>query len=235
MKSELFRAGLRGDASHDWLTTHHSFSFASYYDSKRMGFGALRVLNDDVIAPGTGFGRHHHDNMEIITIPLAGALRHEDSMGNGAVITPGEVQVMSAGTGVEHAEFNASTVEPLSLLQIWIESARHDIAPRYDQKRFDPKQYHNTFFEVVGNVGSGELTIYQDAHLALARFDAGQEAVYPLHTPNHGVYFFVIAGAVTIAGVLLKERDALAVSATPGVTLHFEQATFLLAIEVPLV
>ena len=152
MQTVFHEATSRGYAKHGWLETHHSFSFASYYDPARMGFGALRVLNDDAIAPGAGFGEHPHDNMEIITIPLSGALKHQDSMGNSAVVTEGEVQVMSAGTGVEHAEFNASTTDPLTLLQIWILTVKENATPRYDQKRFDLAQFRNTFFQVVGNM-----------------------------------------------------------------------------------
>jgi len=138
MQTLLHKANSRGYAKHGWLTTHHSFSFASYYNPEMLGFGALRVLNDDLIAAGQGFGRHTHRDMEIITIPLSGALSHEDSMGNAAVIKTGEVQVMSAGLGVEHSEFNASETEAVSLLQIWILTRTEGAAPRYAQKRFDP-------------------------------------------------------------------------------------------------
>lgn len=235
MQTVFHEATSRGYAKHGWLETHHSFSFASYYDPARMGFGALRVLNDDAIAPGAGFGEHPHDNMEIITIPLSGALKHQDSMGNSAVVTTGEVQVMSAGTGVEHAEFNASTTDPLTLLQIWILTAKENATPRYDQKRFDLAQFRNTFFQVVGNMETeGILGIHQDARLSLGRFEAGQEVVYPLPTSGHGVYFFVIDGEATIAGKKLATRDALGVWDTEQVTVQAEKEVFLLAIEVPL-
>lgn len=235
MQTVFHEAASRGYAKHGWLETHHSFSFASYYDPERMGFGALRVLNDDAIAPGAGFGEHPHDNMEIITIPLTGALKHQDSMGNSAVVTAGEVQVMSAGTGVFHAEFNASTTEPLTLLQIWILTAKRNTAPRYDQKRFDVEQFRNTFFQVVGNMETaGVLGIHQEAKLSLGRFEAGKEATYPLPSSTHGVYVFVIEGEVTIAGKKLTTRDALGIWDTEEIAVRAEKETFLLAIEVPL-
>ncbi len=235
MKTIFDKALSRGYASHGWLTTHHSFSFASYYNPARMGFGALRVLNDDAIAPGSGFGRHPHDNMEIITIPLSGSLKHEDSMGNSAVIETGEVQVMSAGTGVEHAEWNASEINELTLLQIWILSGKRGVAPRYDQRRFDATEYYNAFFPVVGPMGGeGALGIYQDARISLGRFDAGKEVSYTLQSLAHGVYFFVIAGKGSIDSQKVEERDALGVWDTKTVALLAEKELFLIAIEVPM-
>lgn len=236
MKTIFHEAGSRGYAKHGWLTTHHSFSFASYYDPARMGFGALRVLNDDQIVAGAGFGRHPHENMEIITIPLSGSLKHEDSMGNSAVVTTGEVQVMSAGTGVEHAEYNASETEALTLFQIWILTATLNVAPRYDQRRFDPAEYHNTFRQVVGPIDTKEgLGIYQDARIFLGRFEAGQEFAYTLATEGHGVYFLVIEGEATIVGKKLGKRDALGVWETKEVALKADTEAFLLAIEVPMI
>lgn len=235
MKTVFHKAGSRGYAKHGWLTTYHSFSFASYYDPERMGFGALRVLNDDQIAAGSGFGRHPHDNMEIITIPLSGALKHQDSMGNSAVVTTGEVQVMSAGAGVEHAEYNASETEELTLFQIWILTAALNVTPRYDQRHFDPAEYHNMFRQVVGPIGTNEgLGIYQDARISLGRFEAGQEVTYEVSGESQGVYFLVIEGEATIAGQKLGRRDALGVWETEKVVVKAEQALFLLAIEVPM-
>jgi len=235
MQTVFHEAASRGYAKHGWLETHHSFSFATYYDPERMGFGALRVLNDDAIAPGAGFGEHPHDNMEIITIPLTGALKHQDSMGNSAVVTAGEVQVMSAGTGVHHAEFNASTTDPLTLLQIWILTAKRNATPRYDQKRFDVEQFRNTFFQVVGNMETGGvLGIHQEARLSLGRFEAGKETTYLLPSSSHGVYFFVIEGEAMIAGKKLATRDAFGVWDTEEITVWAEKEAFLLAIEVPL-
>ncbi len=235
MKTVFHEAESRGYAKHGWLTTHHSFSFASYYDTTRMGFGALRVLNDDAIAPGSGFGRHGHDNMEIVTIPLSGSLKHEDSMGNSAVVTTGEIQVMSAGTGVEHAEYNASDTHELTLLQIWIHTETQDVTPRYDQKRFDATEYHNRLFPVVGNIAEqGTLGIHQDARISLGRFESGQSFSYDLERPGRGVYFFVIEGVATIAGKTLEKRDALGVWDTEVVSVTVQTGTFLLVIEVPM-
>lgn len=235
MNTAFHEASSRGFAIHGWLTTHHSFSFASYYDPARMGFGALRVLNDDVIAPGSGFGKHPHDNMEIITIPLSGSLKHEDSMGNSAVIETGEVQVMSAGTGVEHAEWNASESDELTLLQIWILSEKRGVAPRYDQHRFDTAKYHNTFLSVVGPMGDEEtLGIYQDARISLGRFEAGKEEVYRLKSPAHGVYFFIIDGEGNIESQKVQRRDALGVWNTTEVHVSSQTELFLLAVEVPM-
>lgn len=235
MKTVFHKAGSRGYAEHGWLTTHHSFSFASYYDPAKMGFGALRVLNDDHIAPGSGFGRHPHDNMEIITIPLSGAIKHEDSMGNSAVVTTGEVQVMSAGTGVEHAEYNASETEDLTLFQIWILTAKHNAVPRYDQRRFDPARYHNMFRQVVGPMDTQDgLAIHQDARISLGRFDVGQEFTYLPITENHGIYFLVIDGEATVAGRRLGKRDALGVWEAEKIELKANTALYLLSIEVPM-
>lgn len=235
MQSVFHQASSRGFAKHGWLTTHHSFSFASYYDPARMGFGALRVLNDDAIAPGSGFGRHPHDNMEIITIPLSGSLKHEDSMGNSAVIETGEVQVMSAGTGVEHAEWNASETNELTLLQIWILSEKRGVTPRYDQHRFDTSTYRNNFFSVVGPMNEGGmLGIHQDAIISLGCFDAGREVQYVLKSSGHGVYFFVIDGSGKIEGQALSRRDALGVWNTEEIAITSLEDLFLVAIEVPM-
>lgn len=235
MKTIFHEASSRGYAKHGWLETHHSFSFASYYDPERMGFGALRVLNDDEIAPGGGFEEHPHDNMEIITIPLSGALRHEDSMGNSATIETGEVQVMSAGSGVFHAEYNASATEPLTLLQIWILTANPGVVPRYDQRRFDPAEYHNTFLTVVNSLDQDiALGIHQNARISLGRFDAGREASYTLKSSAHGVYFFIIEGKGNIESQGVEKRDALGVWDTNTVALSAKTELFLLAIEIPM-
>lgn len=235
MKTLFHRAQERGYAKYDWLTTQYSFSFASYYDPERMGFGALRVLNDDTIAPGTGFGKHPHDNMEIITIPLSGALRHEDSMGNSAVVSAGEVQVMSAGTGVEHAEWNASDTEEVSLLQIWIMADRKNVVPRYDQKRFEISRDKNVFQQVVGTLEEPHvLGIYQDAKISLGRFDVGQEISYTLKSPRHGVYCFVIDGEILLGEHQLGRCDAVGIEGRDEVKGTVKKDAFVLVIEVPL-
>ncbi|OGI16125.1 MAG: hypothetical protein A2878_03145 [Candidatus Moranbacteria bacterium RIFCSPHIGHO2_01_FULL_54_31] len=237
MQTVFHPAQSRGYAKHGWLESHHSFSFASYFDPERMGFGALRVINDDNIAAGQGFGRHPHNDMEIITIPLTGALAHQDSMGNAEVIKTGEVQVMSAGTGVEHAEFNASKTENVTLLQIWILTRQNGMAPRYAQKLFNRSFFENRLSVVVGPEGSekeGALFIHQDAWLSLGRFDSDTDIEYALHDPQNGVYFFVIEGGATVAGQRLEKRDAFGVWDTERVSMQVKKDAFLLAIEVPM-
>lgn len=237
MQIVLRRANERGYAKHGWLTTRHSFSFASYYNPEMMGFGALRVLNDDTIAPGQGFGRHLHQDMEIITIPLAGALAHEDSMGNTAVIRTGEVQVMSAGLGVEHSEINASKTEDVSLLQIWILTRTSGVAPRYAQKFFDQTAFKNTLSLVVGPEGSEKekaLFVHQDAFLSLGRFDSDTDMEYALRNQGNGVYFFVIDGEITVAETILGKKDALGVWDVEKVLLQAKAGAFILVIEVPM-
>jgi len=248
MQTVFHKANSRGYAKHGWLTTYHSFSFASYYNPLMMGFGALRVINDDLIAAGQGFGRHSHQDMEIITIPLSGALTHEDSMGNSAVIQTGEVQVMSAGTGVEHSEFNASKTEAVSLLQIWILTRTEGVAPRYAQKPFEPSFFRNKFSLVVGpedvkphsshvpreSEKTGALFIHQDAWLSLGRFDIDTDTEYTLHNPHNGVYFFVIDGEIAVADTVLEKRDALGIWDTEKASLKAKKGAFVLAIEVPM-
>lgn len=237
MQTVFHSAKSRGYAEHGWLVSYHSFSFADYYDPEKMGFGALRVINDDRIAAGQGFGRHSHQNMEIITIPLSGALAHEDSMGNAAVIKTGEVQVMSAGTGVEHSEFNASQTEAVTLLQIWILTRTPGVAPRYAQKPFDQPLFKNIFFPVVGPEDSekeGALFIHQDAYLSLARFDTDTDIEYVLRSKENGVYFFVIDGKIAVEGKVLGRRDALEVWDVEKVSIQAKKDTFVLAIEVPM-
>lgn len=237
MQTLFHPAQSRGYAKHGWLETHHSFSFASYYNPEKMGFGALRVINDDVIAQGEGFGRHSHQNMEIITIPLSGALAHKDSMGNEETIQTGEIQVMSAGTGVEHSEFNASQEESVSLLQIWIETRKNGVSPRYGQKFFDPVLQRNNFCMVVGPEESetaGTLFIHQDAFLSLGRFDTDGSVEYVVRRKGNGVYFFVIDGEAIVEGKNLGKRDAFGVWDTGKIRLQAKKDLFILAIEVPM-
>lgn len=237
MQTVFHKASERGYAKQGWLETHYSFSFAAYYNPLMMGFGALRVINDDTIAPGQGFGPHAHQNMEIITIPLSGALAHLDNMGNGAVIETGEVQVMSAGSEVEHSEMNASKTEPVSLLQIWIMTRTPGVAPHYEQKRFDPAHFQNQLSLVVGPEGnekSGALSIHQDAFLSLGYFEIGKTALYTLKNKEHGVYIFVIEGQVLAGGTVLGTRDALGVWETDIVNFTMESAAKILLIEVPM-
>ncbi len=236
MKTVVHRAKDRGYAKHGWLTTHHSFSFASYYDPAKMGFGTLRVLNDDVIAPGAGFGEHPHDNMEIITIPLSGAVKHEDSMGNSAVVETGEVQVMSAGTGVFHAEYNASSTEPLSLFQIWIETEVPGATPRYDQKRFAPDAFLGAFVSVAGPIENKEapLGLHQSAWVSRGSFATGSEVTYQVREPGNGLYLMVIEGSVVFGEVTLGSRDAIGITDVTEATFQIATEASLLLIEVPM-
>jgi redox-sensitive bicupin YhaK (pirin superfamily) len=236
MKTIVHPAAERGIADHSWLKARHSFSFSSYYHPEKMQFGALRVLNDDTIAPGMGFGKHSHDNMEIITIPLSGGVKHGDSMGNEGIIKPGEVQIMSAGTGVIHSEHNASSSETLNLFQIWIMPELRNIAPRYDQKQFEVSDRLNKFQTLVSPEKSGStLWINQQAWLSLGKFDKASSVNYNLHIPNNGVYVMVVSGELEVAGQLLGERDAIGVSDVSVIKLKFLKETEVLMIEIPMI
>ncbi|WP_443939666.1 pirin family protein [Pedobacter sp. MW01-1-1] len=232
----LHQANTRGHANHGWLNAHHSFSFANYYNPERMHFGVLRVLNDDIIDGGMGFGAHPHDNMEIITIPLTGAIAHKDSMGNSAVVTAGEIQVMSAGTGVSHSEFNAQADEKLNLLQIWLFPNKKNVTPRYDQQVLDVAAYRNNFQQVLSpNADDEGVWIHQDAWFSLGQFDAGFESTYSIKRTGNGVYAFVIKGTVEIEGQKLTERDGLGVWDTNQLTFKaISQDAEVLLMDVPM-
>lgn len=234
MKAVLYKAGSRGHANHGWLDTHHTFSFAGYYNPERVHFGALRVLNDDIVIGGEGFGTHPHDNMEIISIPLSGALEHRDSMGSHGIIHSGEVQVMSAGTGIEHSEFNASKMEPVNFLQLWIFPKSSDIAPRYDQKEFSKAERVNKFVAVVKPDKNGALSINQDAWLSLGDFKTGASAPYELHNDKDGVFVFVIEGKVKVGDYELSRRDGLGISDVPSITVEATSDAEVLLVEVPM-
>ncbi len=218
MKTIYHKAESRGHASHGWLNTYHSFSFANYYDPDKMHFGVLRVLNDDAIDGGTGFGMHPHDNMEIITIMLEGALEHKDSMGNIGVIKPGEIQVMSAGTGIHHSEYNHSKDAPAKLLQIWIFPNERNIKPRYDQMKLELSERKNKWQKIVepGPIENG-LWIKQDAWFHIGQFDTGTETHYKIHRPDNGVYIFMIEGSAIVEGQQLNPRDGLGISESESV------------------
>ena len=224
----------RGYARYSWLDTYYSFSFAGYFNPERMGFGALRVLNDDTIAPGGGFDTHPHDNMEIITIPLSGALAHRDSMRHEQVVSAGEIQVMSAGTGIFHSEYNASDEDPVRLLQIWVRPREQGVTPRYDQMSLDGLRKRNQLYQVVSpNPDDGGLWIHQDAWFSLGEFDAGVSDVYRRHSDGSGVYLFCIEGGLDVAGATIRRRDALALSDVEMIEMEaFEESRFLL-MEVP--
>lgn len=230
----LHRANTRGFANHGWLKAYHSFSFAGYYNPKRIHFGALRVLNDDTVQGGMGFGEHPHDNMEIITVMLSGALEHRDSMGNIGVIQPNEVQIMSAGTGIQHAEYNHNRFEALNLLQLWIFPKIRNVSPRYDQKSFAPDGFQNQFVTMVGPQGSNApMYIHQDAYISRGQFSAGQTATYTIQHPGNGAYIFVINGDLTIGEHTLNKRDALGLWEINDFSAQILNDADLLVIEVP--
>jgi len=234
MQSRIHRADSRGVAEHGWLHSRHTFSFAGYYDPERMGFGKLRVINDDVVEPGAGFGTHPHDNMEIISIPLSGGLRHRDSMGNEHIIQAGDIQVISAGTGITHYEFNASESEPVNFLQIWVYPRLKDIEPRYDQKTFETKERQNHFVVVVSpERDSHSVWINQDAWFSLGDFTQGQVASYAVKQAGHGVYILVLEGQIRVGNTVLSRRDAVAITDTDHIDMESMAQSSLLIIEVP--
>ena len=235
MKKVFHSASSRGAADHGWLKAKHSFSFANYYDSEKVQFGALRVLNDDIIAPGMGFGTHPHDNMEIITIPLDGALEHKDSMDNIGVIETDEIQVMSAGSGVYHSEYNKNKDQSVSLLQIWVFPNKKNVTPRYDQKNIKDLKKVNSFYPIVTpNQNGPGMWIHQDAWFHLGEFDKETRINYNINKKGNGVYAFLIEGSVQIDGESLEKRDALGIWDTEKFELLANQNSRVLLIEVPL-
>jgi redox-sensitive bicupin YhaK (pirin superfamily) len=211
-KTILHKAESRGDANHGWLHSRHTFSFANYHNPERMHFGVLRVLNDDYVAEGMGFGTHPHSNMEIISIPLEGDLEHKDSMGNVTVIKNGDVQVMSAGTGITHSEYNKNKDKPVKFLQIWVVPNKHNVSPRYGQITLNPDERHNKLQQIVSPDSKDEGTwIHQDAWFNLGRFDKDFATEYNIHKKGNGVYVFVLKGDVTVDGNALHERDGLGI------------------------
>lgn len=232
MKTAKYASETRGVGDIDWLQSRFSFSFAGYYDEARMGFGKLRVLNDDIIAGGGGFGMHPHANMEIVTLVTEGTLEHQDSEGNGGILKPGDVQVMSAGSGIRHAEINHSLSEPLALFQLWIETKEMNIAPCYAQQSFVFPENELTVV-ASGLNDAGALVIHQDARVVVGKFLAGSEVSHTIEKRN-GVFAFVIEGSFTVAGVHLSKRDALEVTEAEAVAIEANSAGSILLIEVPL-
>lgn len=231
----LHAANTRGHANHGWLNSHHTFSFASYYNPERVHFGVLRVLNDDWIAGGTGFGKHPHDNMEIVTIPLTGALEHQDSMGNKEVLHAGEVQAMSAGTGIFHSEYNAKADEPCTLLQIWIFPEERNVTPQYAQKFYDVDAVKRDWHAVVNPMGKGDgLGIHQQAWFNLTRIPAGERRDYAVKRAENGVYFFVIEGGISLDSQTLGTRDAAGVWGQESYAVTATEDAYVLAIDLPL-
>jgi len=231
----IHKAEQRGHAQHGWLDTYHSFSFANYQDPKKVHFGVLRVLNDDTIEGGMGFGMHPHDNMEIITIPIFGGVHHKDSMGNSGIINTGDVQVMSAGTGIYHSEENANADLDLKLFQIWIFPNKRNITPRYDQKTFEVSDRTNKFQQIVSPMGSEDgLNIHQDAWFSLANLDKDFEANYQIKKSGNGMYVFIIEGNATINNQSLNKRDAIGVSEIETLTIKADSDTQTLVMDIPM-
>jgi redox-sensitive bicupin YhaK (pirin superfamily) len=235
MKTIFQRADERGHADHGWLNAHHSFSFAGWYDPAKVHFGMLRVLNDDIVAPGQGFGMHPHNDMEIITIILRGALQHRDNMGNGSVIKRGDVQVMSAGTGVLHSEFNPSKDDEVNLFQLWIFPKENGIKPRYDQKNFSFDKSMNGVTTVAsGFKRNGELYIHQDAAISVAGVEEQSSVDYEMSRKQNGAYIMVIEGSAEIDGKQLSKRDAIGVWETDKINIKSNEGAELLIIDVPM-
>lgn len=231
----LHKASSRGHANHGWLDAHHTFSFANYYNPEAMHFGVLRVLNDDIIAGGGGFGAHPHDNMEIITIPLTGALAHKDSMGHSEVIKAGDVQVMSAGTGIRHSEFNASSTESVNLLQIWLFPNKENVKPRYDQITLDLSQRRNRLQQILSPDENDEgVWIHQNAWFHMGHLDQGIELDYELKDKSNGVYAFVISGQVEVQGRILDARDGMGITGSDVMSLKAITEAEILLMEVPM-
>jgi hypothetical protein len=234
MKKIFHASSTRGEANHGWLHAKHSFSFANYFDPKRIQFGALRVLNDDIIAPGMGFGSHPHDNMEIITIPLEGALEHKDSMDNIGVIEADEIQVMSAGTGIYHSEYNKNKDKQVKVLQLWILPNEKNVTPRYDQKSIKDLKKPNTLYPIVTPDPNGPgMWIHQDAWFHMGDFNRSTEIEYKINKDGNGVYVFLIEGSAEIAGEAIKKRDALGIWETDNFSLNMASNSRILLIEVP--
>lgn len=236
MKTIVYKSESRGKANHGWLQSFHSFSFANYYNPDRMNFGALRVLNDDYVAPGMGFSKHPHNNMEIVSIPLEGELKHQDSMNNTTLIKSGEVQIMSAGTGVFHSEMNNSHKEAVKFLQIWVMPEKQNITPEYDQQVFDIKGRKNEFQTVVSPKKSGDkgVKINQRAWFTRIDLDENLEKTYTLHDSKNGVYMFLLEGKLEIAGFSLEKRDAIGVIDKDIIDIKALANSSLLLMEVPM-
>lgn len=236
MKKVVHKAETRGKADHGWLNAKHSFSFANYHDSERMHFGVLRVLNDDTISGGKGFGMHPHDNMEIITIPLEGELQHKDNMGNSAIIKQGDVQVMSAGTGVSHSEFNPNADHEVKLLQIWIFPNENGVEPRYDQISIREVAVENRFFQILSpNKNDQGVWIHQDAWFSMGDFAEGKSDKYQFKKAGNGVYVFVLEGEIEIGGQKLETRDGMGIWDVDELQVSAKSATKVLLMEVPMI
>lgn len=235
MKTLIHKSDTRGHANHGWLNSHHSFSFANYFNPERMNFGMLRVLNDDVVAPKMGFGTHPHQNMEIVSIPLKGDLQHRDNTGKEAIIKSGDIQVMSAGTGIAHSEMNHSSDEKVHFLQIWIVPHTENVTPRYDQISIDSTKTYNRFHQILSpNPDDEGVWIYQDAWMHLGEFTTNSTEIYKLKKSNNGVYIFLLEGEIEVDKNQLKKRDAIGVWDTEVIEIKAENNAKVLLIEVPM-
>lgn len=238
MNKVLHLAQERGLVSFGWLDAKYSFSFGNYYNPDKMNFGALRVLNDDTIAPAMGFGKHPHKNMEIITIVQSGALKHEDSMGNKGIIETGDIQVMSAGSGIEHSEVNASSQNSLTLFQLWIHSQRQDVTPRYEQKKIAPLLTDNAFTTIVKpkqEALKDDIWIHQQAYISIGNFSNETQTNYSVQQSQNGVYIMVIEGSIVVADQTLQHRDAIGLWNTQSVDMSITKNSKVLIVEVPMI
>lgn len=234
MKKEIHLAHTRGHANYDWLDTFYTFSFANYYDPSRLNFGSLRVLNDDWVDGGKGFGKHPHDNMEIITIALEGELEHKDSIGNTFRIKKNDVQMMSAGTGIFHSEFNHHPTEPVRLLQIWVFPDKRNLTPEYDQKSFDPKERINKWQRIVSPSEPEAVKINQNAYFSLINMDKDFFIDYKLHSENNGAYLFILEGSVNVDKTILQRRDGIGIWESSDLLLKALEASEVLLMEIPM-
>ena len=235
MKKIIHKADSRGHFDYGWLKTSHTFSFSSYYDPERVNFGMLRVLNDDFVAAGEGFGTHPHNDMEIVTIPLDGALAHKDSTGSEGVIYPDEVQIMSAGTGIRHSEFNHLQDGTSNFLQLWIFPDKKGHQPRYNQNYFDPAERKNKFqFIVTPEKKDGNLWLNQDAFLSRIDLDKSNSVTYKIHTKGNGVYLFLIEGEIVVAGETLSKRDGIGIYEADEFSITASKDSQILLIEIPM-
>ena len=235
MNTVLHKANTRGSADHGWLKVNHTFSFANYHNPERMHFGVLRVFNDDSIAGGKGFNTHPHDNMEIITIPLEGDLEHKDSMGNGAIIKNGDVQVMSAGTGITHSEFNANKDKAVKVLQIWLFPSQKNVTPRYDQLSLSSIETKNSFYQLLSpNKNDQGVWIHQNAWFSIGNFDTDKKLDYKLKSKSNGVYAFIIEGQAKIGKQLIDKRDGFGIWNTDKLNISASKGSKILLMEVPM-
>lgn len=235
MNYQLFKSESRGGANHGWLNTRHSYSFANYYDPNRVHFGALRVVNDDIISGGMGFGKHPHDNMEIITIPVKGGISHEDSMGNGSVVETGDIQVMSAGTGIFHSEMNAYEKQEGQFFQIWIIPNKMNVEPRYDQISISDIAKENELYQILSpNADDQGVWIHQDAWIFMGRYTAIKNEIYQLHNSNNGVFLMVVEGEVVFDNQKLERRDVVEVTDTSEISFSVSENAHVMIIEVPM-